>query len=152
VSEKKFADKLVNIDVDYDQVVVVKVEEVEKSDQVDIRSLDSKALLMFFLKRFREVHGYQYKSEWVKELAIMRSFVKRYGPEAGLIVESLFDDYGGKWRGQPISVTVFSSGSKWIQDKVYFYVKEKAEKQKKREASQKGDTLQIDDFLTKFGP
>lgn len=144
-TNREFAKDVKNVDVDYNSVEEVVV---SKEVSVDLRVMDSKALLMYFLQRFREVHGFQYRTDWAKEMAIMRSFKERYGPDAGLIIRCLFDDFKGKWGDQVASVTVFSKGSKWIQDQIYFRVTEQANK--KQTPSVEGEMLNSDDFLNKF--
>jgi hypothetical protein len=47
----------------------------------------------------------------IKESGIFKSFLGRWGPQAGPIAKAAFEVHGGMWRGAPISVTRFTKGS-----------------------------------------
>jgi hypothetical protein len=153
MSEKVFAENVSNVEVDYDETIESKTESKKEvvpdaTEEGTLYMVEARDLLQFFMRRFYEVHGYQYKADWIKESAIMKSFKLRYGPDAGLIVKSLFDDYGGKWNEQVVGVTVFAKGSKWIQDQIYFRLQKT--RQMRKVATKQGEMLSSGDFLTRF--
>ncbi len=145
--EKIFASNVSNVEVDYDQTVEVKAS--EPVDESSLYAMDAKALTRYFMTRFEEAHGYNYRPDWIKETAIMKSFKLRYGPDAGLIIKSLFDDFSGKWNEQIVSMSVFSKGSKWIQDQLYFKVQQNS-RQIRKVATKQGEMLDSGDFLERF--
>lgn len=57
-----------------------------------------------------ELHG-PFPRDAVKEAAIFRSFVSRWGEQAGPIAVAAFTAHGGYWRSAPIGVNRFSKGS-----------------------------------------
>jgi len=119
-SEKKLEVPIKDFDDDsYDEVVEVKVEEVSKRPELNLEEADAKDLLFYFQTRFKEVHGYEYIISWVKEIGILRSFKERYGKDAGPMIDLLFTKYKGEINGGIMTITAFSKGSKWIQDKLY---------------------------------
>ena len=113
--EKKLDVPIRDYDSDnYDEEIVVEVKEPGPWDDTE-----PKDLLNYFTRRFKEVHGYEYVVSWVKELAIMKAFQERYQQDAGPMIELLFDKYAGSLNGSVMTVTAFSRGSKWIQDRLY---------------------------------
>lgn len=100
------------------------VEKPQKEVVVDLPTATGRELLLYFMKRFKESHGYDYKTDWVKEVAILDSFRSRYGPDAGPMVAILFDKHQGKLTSGIVTVTAFSKGAKWIQDSLYIDLQE----------------------------
>jgi hypothetical protein len=104
---------------------VEQVEEIKVEDELDLTVANGRELLIYFMKRFKESHGYDYKTDWVKEVSILESFRSRYGPDAGPMIAILFDKHEGKLTSGIVTVTAFSKGAKWIQDSLYFELQEK---------------------------
>jgi len=104
----------------YDEVVqILEVREETFTESIDLASAKPKDLLVYFANRFKEVHGYEYVVSWEKEMAVMKAYKERYAESAGPMIALLFDKYGGEINGGIMTVTAFSKGSKWIQDKLY---------------------------------
>ena len=149
---EKHLEEIKDFDNDnYDEVVEVK-QEVKSSDpsiQIDLISADGRQLLSYFITRFREAHGYDYISEWVKELAVMKSFKDRYGPDAGPMIEILFDKYNGIINDGVMTVTAFSKGSKWIQDRLYIELQSCRNKANEPQVNSEG-LMGSSDFFKRF--
>jgi hypothetical protein len=149
---EKHLEEIKDFDNDnYDEVVEVK-QEVKSSDpsiQIDLISADGRQLLSYFITRFREAHGYDYISEWVKELAVMKSFKERYGPDAGPMIEILFDKYKGIINDGVMTVTAFSKGSKWIQDRLYIELQNCRNKANEPQVNSEG-LMGSNDFLKRL--
>lgn len=120
--------------------------------RIDLYSASPKDLLLYFTNRFKMQHGYEYKTDWVKDLAVMKAFIGRYGPDAGHLIRILFDDFNGTWNGSALTVSAFSRGAKWIQDELYNQLKLGQQKAQKRETRQveRGVLLDSDSFLERF--
>ena len=146
--EREFADKVQNFDVSYDDPVpvarqaiqLVSVPPLESFEESELYGMEGKELLQYFVRRFQETFGFAYVVEWVKEIAVMKSFKRRFGPESGPMIKLLFDKYGGKWNGKPVSVTTFSKGSKWIQDMLNTEIQQ-SRATLRRVASKQGEML-----------
>lgn len=112
-------------EIKVEEVSSPKVKEVKEEVELDLTVATGRELLIYFMKRFKESHGYDYKTDWVKEVSILDSFRSRYGPDAGPMVAILFDKHEGKLTSGIVTVTAFSKGAKWIQDSLYFDLQEK---------------------------
>lgn len=135
----------------YDEVVVVKeVQETASSTiiNIDLETAEAKDLLLYFAQRFKETQGYEYVVSWVKEIAIMKSFKERYGSDAGPMISLLFDKYKCVINGGVMTITAFSKGSKWIQDKLYIELQESRIKQENKSSSE--GLMNTNDFLKRF--
>ena len=135
----------------YDEVVEVKepVRASQSNVKMDLVSADGKDLLGYFIARFKEAHGYDYVSEWVKELAVMKSFKDRYGPDAGPMIEILFDKYNGIINDGVMTITAFSKGSKWIQDRLYIELQSCRNKANEPQVNSEG-LMGSGDFFKRF--
>jgi len=135
---------------DYDTVVTeVKPEtKQELVEGIDLVTADPRQLLTYFAERFKEVHGYAYNIEWVKEVAILKSFMERYRLDAGPMVALLFDKYRGVINGGVMTVTAFSKGSKWIQDLLYIDLQQTRIKQENKPSTE--GLMGTDEFLQRF--
>ena len=151
IEEKSFDGPLSNYDDDsYDEVVEV-VPAQSKEDlvkELDLTRADTKELLMYFCTRFKETHGYDYNVEWVKEMAILKSFKERYGADSGPMIKLLFDKRKGKVNDQVMTITAFSKGSKWIQDTLYIELQQDKIKEENRPSSE--GLMSTDDFIKRF--
>jgi len=151
VEEKKFDGPLANYDDnDYDEIVE---EQVTSSKQVLVEDLDlanaePRQLLLYFASRYKEVHGFEYVIEWVKEIAILKSFKERYGVNAGPMIKLLFDKHKGKINDMDLTLTAFTKGSKWIQDALYVELQQDKIKESNRPSSE--GLMSTDDFLKRF--
>lgn len=147
--EKKTVDgPLKDFDNDsYDEIVSEVVEKVSSKD-IDLDTAGAKDLLVFFANRFKDTQGFEYNVEWVKEIAIFKSFKERYLADAGPMVALLFDKYNGVINGQVMTATAFSKGSKWIQDKLYIELKQDLVKEENRPSTE--GLMRTDDFLSRF--
>ena len=124
VGEKKFDEPVRDYDNDsYDEVVVVEANEKSSQQEVDLVSATPKELLIYFANRFKETQGFEYNIEWIKEMAIFKSFKERYGEDAGPMLALLFDKYKCVINGDVLTATAFTQGAKWIQDKLYIELK-----------------------------
>ena len=151
VSEKALDGQLSNYDNDsYDDVVevepVANIKQMVKEIQLDAPT--ARDLLIYFANRYKEVHGFEYVIEWVKEIAIFKSFIERYGADAGPMVQLLFDKHAGKLDNIVLTATAFTKGSKWIQDKLYIEYQQDKKKQENRASSE--GLMDTDEFLKRF--
>jgi hypothetical protein len=98
----------------------------EKENEIDLVLADGGDLLRYFIKRFKEVHGYDYKVDINKEKNIFENFKARYGPDAGQMIRILFDKHQGKLEqiNGIVTATAFTKNSKWIQDMLYCELQE----------------------------
>ena len=152
MDEKKTIDGPIrNYDDDsYDEPIQI-VENSEKSaiPELDLVKAEAKELLVYFASRFKEAHGFEYNVEWVKEIAIFKSFKERYAIDAGPMIAVLFDKYKGVINGGVMTATAFSKGSKWIQDLLYIELN----KDKIKEAEPKPNVeglMNSSDFLSRL--
>ena len=151
VEEKSFNGNPVNYDVDsYDDVV--EVQQVESKQEmlaeINLASAAPREMLLYFSNRYKEIHGFEYVVEWVKEVAILKSFKERYGADAGPMIAHLFDKHKGVINGQVMTVTAFSKGSKWIQDTLYIELQQNKIKEENKPSSE--GLMDTDDFLKRF--
>ena len=116
--------------------------------EVSLKDPTAKELLMYFANRYKEVHGFEYIVEWVKEVTIFKSFIERYGVDAGPMVELLFDKHAGKLDNMVLTVTAFTKGSKWIQDKLYIELQQNRIKQENKPSSE--GIMATDEFFSRF--
>ena len=136
-------------DDNYDEVVEVKSEVNPSDTTIDLANADSKELLLYFAKRFKETQGFEYNIEWIKEIAILKSFKERYNLDAGPMIALLFDKYNGIINGGVMTVTAFSKGSKWIQDKLYIELNQDKIKEQEAPINIEG-LMSSNDFLERF--
>ena len=134
----------------YDEVVEVKVAESREEliAGIDLVNATPRELLIYFADRFKEVHGYAYNVEWVKESAIFKSFSERYGVDAGPMIAILFDNHKGKLNDLVMTATAFSKGSKWIQDTLYIELQQQKQKQENRNSTE--GLMNTNDFIERF--
>lgn len=134
----------------YDEIVVA-VESVKEgfNASIDLSEAKPKDLLVYFANRFKEAQGYEYVVSWEKEIAIMKGFKERYGLDAGPMIALLFDKYNCLLNGQVMTVTAFSKGSKWIQDKLYIELRQDIIKQSEPKVSVEG-LMDSNDFLNRL--
>ena len=149
--EKTNTSPLQDFDTDsYDDIVeVVAVEGKSPTKEINLFSAEAKDLLIYFANRFKETQGFEYNVEWVKEIAIFKSYKERYGDDAGPMVALLFDKYNGVFNGQVMTVTAFSKGSKWIQDKLYIELRQDIIKENEPRPNIEG-LMNSDDFLKRL--
>ena len=149
--ERKTNEPLANFDTDsYDDSVEAPVVENKKDlvKEDDLGNATPKELLLYFADRYKETHGYAYVVEWVKEMAIFKSFKERYGINAGPMIKLLFDKHKGKMNDEQVSATVFSKGSKWMQDILYSELQQSKIKEENKPSSE--GLMNADDFLRRF--
>ena len=132
----------------YDEVVEVK-DETPQGPELDLYEATAKELLVYFAKRFKETQGFEYNVEWIKEIATLKSFKERYGRDAGPMIALLFDKYRGVVAGSVMTVSAFSKGSKWIQDKLYIELNQDKIKEQEAPVNVEG-LMDSDDFLERF--
>lgn len=124
VGEKKFDEPVRNYDDDsYDEVIVVEANEKSAQVAIDLVNATPRELLIYFATRFKETQGFEYNVEWIKEMAIFKSFKERYKEDAGPMIAFLFDKYNCTINGDVLTATAFTQGAKWIQDKLYIELK-----------------------------
>lgn len=129
---------------DYSSVV----EEVVKPG-VDLVNIEAKDLLVYFCERFKQTHGYDYKVDWVKELAILKSYIERYGQDAGPMLAILFDEYKGLMNSKVMTISAFTKGSKWIQDILYIQLQSTRSKEEETKVDTEG-LMNSNDFLRRL--
>ena len=105
-------------------------------------------LLIYFANRYKEVHGFEHVIDWVKEIAIFKSFIERYNADAQPMVELLFDKHKGKINDMVMTPTAFSKGSKWIQDTLYIELQQNKIKEENRPSSE--GLMDTNEFLKRF--
>jgi len=134
----------------YDEVVEVPEADKKPSNtEIDLVKAEPKELLIYFANRFKETQGFDYNVEWVKEIAIFKSYKERYGDDAGPMVALLFDKYNCTLNGQVMTVTAFSKGSKWIQDKLYIELRQDIIKENEPKPNLEG-LMDSNDFLKRL--
>lgn len=134
----------------YDEVVEVKSEtEAPTTENINLEEAQPRDLLLYFAKRFKETQSFEYSIEWVKEIAILKSFKERYNLDAGPMIALLFDKYNGVLNGQVMTITAFSKGSKWIQDKLYIELNQDKIKEQEPPINVEG-LMDSNDFLGRF--
>ena len=151
IEEKSFDGPLVNYDDgDYDEVIEAPVVESKKDlvEEIDLEKADARQLLLYFASRYKEVHGFDYVVDWVKEIAILKAFKDRYGVDAGPMIEILFTKNKGKINDAIMTITAFSKGSKWIQDILHIEVQQNKLKEENRQSTE--GLMNTDDFLKRF--
>ena len=116
--------------------------------EVSLDAPTAKELLLYFANRYKEAHGFEYVVEWVKEVTIFKSFIERYGADAGPMVQLLFDKHAGKLDNMVLTVTAFTKGSKWIQDKLYIELQQNRIKQENKPSSE--GIMATDEFFSRF--
>lgn len=151
LEKKSFDGPLSNYDDnDYDEAVEVKIIESKEDlvKELDLSIATPKELLLYFSNRYKEANGFEYVVEWVKELAILKSFQERYKEDAGPMIALLFDKHGGKINDMVMTITAFSKGSKWIQDTLYIELQQNKIKEENRPSSE--GLMNTDDFFKRF--
>lgn len=151
IEKKSFDGPLANYDDDdYDSVIETPVIESKEEliNELDLVNASPRDLLLYFVSRYKETHGYDYVVEWIKEVSILKSFKERYGVDAGPMIALLFDKHKGKLNDMVLTVTAFSKGSKWIQDTLYIELQQNKIKEENRPSSE--GLMNTDDFLKRF--
>lgn len=151
VDEKTIDGELGNYDNDsYDDYVEAPVIESKQDllKEIDLSSVTPRELLLYFANRYKETHGFDYVVDWVKEVAIFKSFIDRYNQEAGYMVALLFDKHQGKINDMILTATAFSKGSKWIQDTLYIELQKKRQKEETKTSTE--GLLNTNEFLKRF--
>lgn len=64
----------------------------------------------YVVRQIEEKHG-PFPRDAIREKATFSGFVNRWGAMSGLIAETAFDVFDGRWKGAPISVNRFCKGS-----------------------------------------
>lgn len=148
--KKKFEGPVQDYDNDsYDEVVEVVENTSSPLVELDLFTAQPRDLLLYFARRFKDSQGFEYNIEWVKEIAILKSFKERYGQDAGPMIALLFDKYNGIVAGSVLTITAFSKGSKWIQDKLYIELNQDKIKEQEAPISVEG-LMDSNDFLERF--
>ena len=150
-SEKVFDTTPVDYDGDsYDEeIVVAQADNIKQMvNELPMDTPTARDLLIYFANRYKEVHGFEYVVEWVKEVTIFKSFIDRYGVDAGPMVQLLFDKHQGKLDDMVLTVTAFTKGSKWIQDKLHIELQQ--DRKKKANATSTEGLMDTDEFLKRF--
>jgi hypothetical protein len=124
-----------------------KIVEIANERKLDLTK--PRDLLVYFAKRFEEIHNIPYIIEWDKETSFFKGFMARYGVEASGMVDVLFDKFKGNINGNIITATGFSKGAKWIQDILFNALWE--ERNKKNKTSTATGTLDGADFVNLMG-
>jgi len=135
---------------DYEECVEAPIIESKQDlvKEIDLINASPRDLLIYFSNRYKQEHGFDYVIEWVKEIAIFKSFKERYGIDAGPMIALLFDMHHGKVNDVVMTATAFSKGSKWIQDKLYIELQQ--DKIKKNNKPSSEGLMDTDEFLKRF--
>ena len=150
VGKKSFEEPIRDYDNDsYEEIIEVKTFEKQPQKEIDLVSATPKELLIYFANRFKETQGFEYNVEWVKEMAIFKSFKERYGEEAGPMVALLFNKYNCVINGDVMTATAFTQGAKWIQDKLYIELKKDIIRENTPGPSTEG-LMHTNEFLERF--
>jgi hypothetical protein len=120
-------DEIVIENISEEEVALIEEKELE----LDLSIAVGSQLLDYFMKRFKDAHGYEYVSDRVRDSVTLDGFRDRYGLDAGPMIKILFDKHNGKLSKADgvITVTAFSRGAKWLQDMLYFDLQEEKKKQ-----------------------
>jgi len=149
--KKSFDGPLINYDEDdYDTVIETQVVESKRElvEEVDLVKADARQLLLYFASRYKEIHGFDYVVDWVKDIAILKAFKERYGVDAGPMIRILFDQNKGKINDAVMTITAFSKGSKWIQDILHIEVQQNKLKEENKQSTE--GLLNTDEFIKRF--
>lgn len=149
--KKSFDGPFINYDEDdYDTVIETQVVESKRElvEEVDLVKADARQLLLYFASRYKEIHGFDYVVDWVKDIAILKAFKERYGVDAGPMIRILFDQNKGKINDAVMTITAFSKGSKWIQDILHIEVQQNKLKEENKQSTE--GLLNTDEFIKRF--
>jgi uncharacterized lipoprotein YehR (DUF1307 family) len=149
--KKSFDGPLINYDEDdYDTIIETQVVESKRElvEEVDLVKADARQLLLYFASRYKEIHGFDYVVDWVKDIAILKAFKERYGVDAGPMIRILFDQNKGKINDAVMTITAFSKGSKWIQDILHIEVQQNKIKEENKQSTE--GLLNTDEFIKRF--
>ena len=150
VGEKRFDEPVRDYDNDdYNESVIVEAVERPSQQGIDLVKATPRELLIYFANRFKETQGFEYNIEWVKEMAIFKSFKERYGDDSGPMIGLLFDKYKCVINGDVLTATAFTQGAKWIQDKLYIELKKDIIRDNTPGPNTEG-LMNTDDFLKRF--
>jgi len=151
ISEKVFDGGLSSYDDDsYEDIIEIKQPSSmqEMASNIPLTAPTTHDMLIYFANRYKESHGFEYVIEWEKEINIFKSFMERYGADAGPMIELLFDKHKGKLDNMVLTATAFTKGSKWIQDKLYIELQQDKIKKENRTSSE--GLMDTDEFLKRF--
>jgi hypothetical protein len=150
-NEKTFDGEPVDYDNDdYNDFIEATIVENKKElfQELDLLEATPRELLLYFANRYKEVHGFEYVIEWVKEIAIFKSFKERYQKDSGPMIELLFEKHGGKINDMVMTATAFSKGSKWIQDTLYIELQQQRQKEENKTSTE--GLMDTSEFLKRF--
>lgn len=148
--------KLVNYEVEFGEFSKESSPTTEESsdsieDAMDtpLSEMDERQLFHYFLESFKRTLGYEYATTTrrVKEIAILRGFRARYGPDAGPIIQFLFQELGGRWKDEVASITMLSEGAKWIQDGIRAQLWERRDRERE---TREDRFMGVDEFFKYF--
>jgi hypothetical protein len=133
-----------------DSQYVLPESDIENPKELDLSIATGSQLLDYFLKRFKEAHGYDYVVDKEYDRSTFDLFRDRYGTDAGHMVRILFDNHNGKLSATDgvITVKAFARGAKWLQDMLYFDLQE--EKKKQILDNSVEGLMAADDFIRRF--
>jgi len=149
--EDQTNEPLANFDTDsYEDSVEIPVVESKKDlvKECDLINATPRELLLYFAERYKDTHGYAYVVEWIKEMAIFKSYKERYDINAGPMIQLLFDKHKGFLNDRICTATTFSKGSKWMQDILYSELQQNKIREENRPSSE--GLLDANDFLRRF--
>ncbi len=66
------------------------------------------------------------------------------------MIEILFSKYEGKWSGEPAGVTAFTSGAKWITDRLYTELQKQRKTNQSEKESDSSESLYATNSSAKF--
>lgn len=154
-----------NVDEDYDYddepklatVTHLKSEDVlvdNPSNQIseieDIHDLTPQELLNLWCRKYKETHGFEYRTQVATDRKRMSQFLEQYGPDCGPMIIHMFDTWGGKFNDQTLSTIIFTPKWKWLLDICYPEVRSGGSKKQKVASIKSGVVLSGSDFLKKF--
>lgn len=97
-------------------------------------AMSDEQFVYYFKARYEKTHGVSYTvaGELKKKyVTVMRSFRGRYGPDAGLMMQVFFDEWGGKVRDETYGIEAFTVGNDWLQKRLLVAVQKRRIKQRK---------------------
>jgi hypothetical protein len=151
MEEKTFNGTPVNYDNDdYDSFIEFTPVESKQEliNEINLETASPRELLIYFAERYKQIHGFEHVVDWVKEIAIFKSFIERYNKDAGPMVALLFDKHKGKINDMVMTPTAFSKGSKWIQDTLYIELQQNKIKEESKTSSE--GLMNTDEFIKRF--
>ena len=97
---------------------------VEQQLQKPVTELDPRGLIDYVCFKHREVYGYKYPLDFIKDRSLLTRAQKHYGDDLGKMIKFVFNEHGGRWRDESFSLHWWAYNCRWISDRIYSALKE----------------------------